>query len=445
MANVIESEMYVAVNPLENNNKMWRYFRYDNDTISYEFGRVGGTTQTTEPEPYSEKKLLAKIKEKTADKPGKRYQKVEVVAGSTPGTQVMKLGAATSKPLTKDEIARIAANEIGAGDPVVIALVKKLAEANRHELQVASGGELDIDLETGIIKTAVGVVTADAINQARVLLDDMVPFVKAKNFDAVEFVTLLGSYLKRVPQKTHHAKGWHRTFISTMEAVKKQTGLLDQLETSISLATQRAVDAAKAPKADGTIAAPTFEVKLKIVSDKKILDEVNRLYKATAQSMHSSSRLKVSRVYEIDIPHMSSAFEADGRKVGGIKMLWHGTRMFNVLSIMKRGLIMPKTLKTMNIAGAMFGDGLYFSDQSTKSLNYATGFWGGGGRDTTCFMFLVDVAMGKSWTPSGPCNGQKSGYDSCYAVGGKSGVMNNEMIVYRTSQANPRYLVEFSE
>ena len=54
--------------------------------------------------------------------------------------------------------------------------------------------------------------------------------------------------------------------------------------------------------------------------------------------------------------------------------------------------------------------------------------------------------MGKEYIPSGPSqNFPKPGYDSTYAVGGKSGVANNEMIVYRTSQCNLKYLIEFSD
>ena len=59
-------------------------------------------------------------------------------------------------------------------------------------------------------------------------------------------------------------------------------------------------------------------------------------------------------------------------------------------------------------------------------------------------MFLAQVAMGNHYTPNRPLSNIPAGYDSCYAVGGQSGVMNNEMIVYRTSQADIRTLVEFS-
>jgi poly [ADP-ribose] polymerase len=118
--------------------------------------------------------------------------------------------------------------------------------------------------------------------------------------------------------------------------------------------------------------------------------------------------------------------------------------MFNVLSILKRGLVMPNALSTISTTGAMFGNGLYFSENSTKSLNYSYGYWDGGNKDKNCYMFLVDVAMGREYVPSGPGNGKQSGYDSCNAVPGRSGIVNHEAIVYRVSQANIRYLVEFS-
>jgi poly [ADP-ribose] polymerase len=119
--------------------------------------------------------------------------------------------------------------------------------------------------------------------------------------------------------------------------------------------------------------------------------------------------------------------------------------MFNVLSILKNGLLMPNAIATQVICGALFGAGLYFSDQSSKSLNYSYGgVWDRGVRETNCFMFLAEVALGNSYTPKGSYESlPKKGYDSTFAVGGKSGVLNNEFIVYRKSQANIKYLIEF--
>jgi poly [ADP-ribose] polymerase len=144
---------------------------------------------------------------------------------------------------------------------------------------------------------------------------------------------------------------------------------------------------------------------------------------------------------------MDSAFRAHGLKVGNVKELWHGTRIGNLLSIMKGGFVIPPS-NSSHCTGRMFGNGVYFSDQSTKSLNYAMGYAPGqrGGVSYDCFMFVNDVAMGKEYIPSGPSSSldaTKLGYDSTFAMANRSGVMNNEMIVYATHQINPVYLVEF--
>ena len=98
-----------------------------------------------------------------------------------------------------------------------------------------------------------------------------------------------------------------------------------------------------------------------------------------------------------------------------------------------------------NVTGSMFGRGLYFSDQSSKSIRYATGAWGGSGNTDRVFMFLANVGMGNYHVPPGPTSSHPpKGYDSYFAKGGKSGVANNEMIVFRTSQMDLVYLVEFN-
>ena len=92
----------------------------------------------------------------------------------------------------------------------------------------------------------------------------------------------------------------------------------------------------------------------------------------------------------------------------------------------------------------MFADGIYFSDQSSKSLNYAMGYWDSGAKATNCFMFLNKVAMGNYQVPARSTSKfPDRGYDSYYAQPGKSGILNNEMIVFRSTQINPEYLVEF--
>src|SRR5262249_3241950 len=151
----------------------------------------------------------------------------------------------------------------------------------------------------------------------------------------------------------------------------------------------------------------------------------------------------VKKVYAVEIATMRRAWEKAGKPVGNVAELWHGTKASNLLSILKGGLIIPPS-NASYCTGRMFGNGIYFSDQSTKSLNYAYGYWKGQA-ENHCFMFLADVAMGKHYVPKTySANLPKSGYDSTFAKAGVSGVVNNEMIVYKTYQVNLAFLVEFA-
>lgn len=437
MANVIERKRFIAVDPIANNNKYWEYTRTDDGMIAYEWGRVGCEKPGRKTEPFNPKKLASQIKEKTNKSDGPSYNEIAIIGDKNAPT-------ATPVNMAKEEVKRRAVTEIAGACPITAALVKKLAETNKHELVKATGGiaagGMDIDLETGIVRTALGVVTLDAVKEARKILDRMIPYVKAGQTDNETYArNLLGDYLRLVPQKVPAKQGWHRDFID----LAAQSSLLDQLESSIELANQRMVDAAASASKSAVPAPPVFECKLTLVSDRKVIEEIKSAFYANRSSMHQSSSLRPVKVYEVHIPHMDKAFEADGKKVGNIKRLWHGTRMFNILSILKRGFVLPNQLSTMQMTGAMFGNGVYFSNNSTKSLNYSYGYWDGGSRDKNCYMFMVDVAMGREYIPSGSGNGQRAGYDSCHAVPGRSGIMNDEQIVYRTSQANIKYLVEF--
>jgi poly [ADP-ribose] polymerase len=98
--------------------------------------------------------------------------------------------------------------------------------------------------------------------------------------------------------------------------------------------------------------------------------------------------------------------------------------------------------------GSMFGNGLYFADQSSKSQQYAFGrYGGGGGRGDTYFMFVADVALGKIMkyqnSQSHLNKAAPKGYHSVQGEAG-SGLVHNEFIIYTLQQHLLQYLIEFS-
>jgi poly [ADP-ribose] polymerase len=421
-----EQRMYILTDTQANNNKFWEVSIDENDVVSSRNGRVGSKGQSR---TMGSGRVL--FERKIREKERKGYKAIDVV------------GKASSSSMDKAALASAAEDQIAKGDPVIAELVRGLAKINRHQIIAASGGQMDVDLDTGIITTPLGVVTSSNIASARLLLEGFEKYVVREDFDHQGFIEPLEQYLMLVPQKVGSKRGWHHDFIPDTDALIQQTGLLDQLESSIDVATQRITDA---KNAKGDAPQNIFDVSLSVSEDKKLRKRIEKLFAAGSSRMHTSSSLKMSRVFDVSLGNMDRDYETDGKVVGGALELWHGTRAHNLMSILKSGLIIPKSSGSIHVTGRMFGDGLYFSDQSTKSLNYASGFWDGGRADNRCYMFLADVAMGRPFNPSRP--GSKTvapaGYDSVYARGGHDGVRNNEMIVYRTSQARLKYLVEFT-
>ena len=439
MAKVIEHKKYVCTDALNNNNKFWEYFLNDDDTVVVKYGRVGKTCTEDPPKRMSRRELDTKINEKLKGR-GKEgtpsykppYREITVVTDA--------VSLPTGPTMSNIVVAEAAKTQLVAKtDPVLLKLVDRLVTANKHELHKATGGQMDIDLKTGIISTPIGVVTKANITQARDILTATIqPHVLKSDFDAKPFIQGVNDYLMLVPQTVGHSRGWHKYFISDIAAMQRQNALLDQLEASADLAAARLVAAAAGTPKDTSIAAvpSLFNAKIAILEDKAVIARIVKLFDEHKNASHESARLKPVAFYTVELADAKAAYDKDGAKLDNQWLLWHGTRMFNVLSILKSGLIIPKSGGSYQITGRMFGDGVYFSDQSTKSLNYSN-----------CFMFMADVAMGKYHIPGGGYGMRQipSGYDSCYAKAGTGGVRNNEMIVYRTSQANLRYLVEFDE
>ena len=185
-----------------------------------------------------------------------------------------------------------------------------------------------------------------------------------------------------------------------------------------------------------------FDVELVFVEDGKIIDRIKQKINETRKRMHSCNHLKLKTIYTVSINTMKESFENDGKNVGNIKSLYHGTRSHHILSILRQGLIIPPA-SSVHITGSLFGRGCYFASSSTKSLNYSYGYWDSS-HNSRCFLFIADVAIGKFYTPTNNWEDfPQNGYDSTWAKANLSGVLNDEFVVSRPSQANFKYLLEF--
>jgi poly [ADP-ribose] polymerase len=435
MSNIVRKESYVMVSIDGNNNKWWTVSQDTDFVVHVVNGRMDGSGQTQKPKPFpTEAKATSYVNSKIREKLGKGYKKFENIESINQDS--------AGSPVSRMDLELAAAKQIRTKDRGQIQdLVKFLIDKNIHS--ILSKTDLKYDVDSGLFRTSMGVVTLSAIAEARSLLGKLAGFVKVQDFVSQDVKRTLADYMMLIPQGAGR-KLSVESIIPDEDAITRQNGILDDLESSIE---QLEDLRKKKALADGKNVdeEQIFACEINLCEDKKVLKEVEEFYESTRKQMHHLAfKFKIKRVFEVTVDSMDEGYEKEGVKVGGQMTLWHGTRPGNVLSILKNGLIIPPSTAGFT-NGRLFGDGLYFSDQGTKSLNYACGFWNGS-YEKTCFMFLADVAMGRAYSPKRKFEELPAkGYDSTYVPGGTAGVLNNEMIVYKKSSARLKYLVEFED
>jgi poly [ADP-ribose] polymerase len=429
MANVVEHRKYSLTNLGNNNNKFWNVTLFDNDDVHSEWGRQGDGQKSGQQKTWhgvGRSFMTKKIREK--EKKGYRENLTVETEDNSP--------TATAN-VQSSKLKDIALKQIKSTSKLVQDLVDYLVKVNAHQIYTATGGKITYDTSTATFKTTQGVVIPAQVARARVLLSGISDMVNNSDFD---FETDLNEYLSLIPRDFGRRRVSCSDILPDLTTVQRENDILDSLEASFAGVTTAPKKKTKKKKDD---TPEIFKVELEIVEDKKIISWVRNLYQSTRKSMHRSNNLSIKTVYKIDIESMRKSFESYGKKLPDIRQLWHGTKASNLLSIMRQGLVIPPS-SSGHCTGRMYGNGLYFSSISTKALNYATNYWGGGGSTDRTFMFLADVAMGKYHLAGGGWGSfPVRGTDSTWAKGGQSGVINDEMIVYKLSQANLIYLVEF--
>lgn len=434
-SNIVKSTTLVLVDAGANNNKFYTVSLLTDGRIEKRWGRVGAAAQTAyEADNPGRFEAALNVKRK------KGYRDVDVLADSGESRKQHDLSEIAKSSLVQ-----------GALSPDLEALIEKLVKINKHEIVETSGGRIQVD-DDGHIATPVGFIQRSAVNEAERLLGQIAKVKGDRRLPLVE------QYLTLVPQRVPKVAKWAAEDLADPATIVAQQTFLTQLRDSIDFyntKVQSLRDAdSKADAKDRYKDLFRYSVSEVGVKDKRF-KHIQHMYERTRNRNHSARNLRLRRVYEL-CDARGDTFDTAAAQVGNVQQLWHGTRAFNVLSILRRGLYVPPT-SAFNITGRMFGNGIYMSDQSTKSLNYSFGYWGGGAsgaRDSNCFMFLADVAMGHEFRPAywnadsyklATTGVGRSGkpFQSISVKGGTCNVLNNEMVVWNTDQIRLSYLVEF--
>lgn len=403
---------------LENSNKVWMGRAFDDGTYQAQYGRVREGTKLAQSNKQfkSISAALSELEKKRVEKLRKGYRDTATVDDGA---------VVTAAPINLKEVAT--AQIGGSEDPTTRALIEYLAQVNIHN--ICSATSITYSASNGTFRTPLGVLTPSAIAQARSLL----AAIAAQGGDRD---SLVGAYFQLVPHDFGMRIPPVHTLLATSRDIGQEWAILDALE---------AVLQSSSAEVGKVFECQLVKIPANTEAGRATFHHVKRLYESTLNVHHSTAGLKPKWVYEVEIPSMRSVFKRTSAQMQNVRTdLWHGTRASNLLSILKSGLMIPSS-SAPQVTGRMFGDGLYFSLQSTKSLNYATNFWNGSGASgQRTFMFLCEVALGKIFKPM--TNNQtfpKVGHDSTWVDAGTCRVFNHECVVYQPSQVNLKYLVEF--
>ena len=418
--------------PDENSNKVWMGMAYDDGLFETRFGRVRDGANLVKKQKKFDSKIAAEneLEKKRREKLRKGYKDTVVLDNH--------VDASITKD-KQDELSKIAAEQIdGAGaDSVTSELIKYLVEVNIHHITHATS--IKYNAANATFSTPLGILTPDAVSRARDFLNEIKAFNESGEFNESKRSSRVRDYFQLVPKDFGVRIPPVSELLATDEQVEEQIGILEALEAAV--------------KTDAPTQKQKFFqcrlIKVPHYTDegRKLFREVRGLFEKTSNSKHhpATANLKMTRLYEVEIETMKAGFETTAQNLGNVRRdLWHGTKASNLLSILKNGLIIPPA-NAAHCTGRMFGNGIYTSLQSTKALNYATNFWNRSGQpDQRTFMFLCEVALGKTYKPRVFNNKYPAkNTDSTWVEPGRSGVLNHECIVYDTSQINLKYLAEF--
>lgn len=420
MATLVKEIKLIKSEVESNNNKWWTGMLYDDGTVKATWGRVGYAGDEGEwpgGQSYLDKKVKEKIK--------KGYTEVKtvgnVIADKDSGDVV--------KNRDLHEIAKT--QLIKSSNPTLEKLIKRFVEANVHK--ITANTQITYNSSTGLFATPLGVVTMEGLTEARDLLANIAPIVRARKF-GTDADKLLSKYLRLIPQNLGMGRFSTQTVIPDDNALQKQMDLIDSLESSYqAMSSQPATPNAPTKKQE-----EVFKVDLDVLIDNAERNRLERFFESSKKRMHGYDNVRVREIFLVNIHEMTNHYE---NKTTPNQEVFHGTSQANCLSILKSGL-KTSPPSTAAIAGKMFGNGIYGAINSTKSLGYSYGRWGQGGVGDSGWLFICEFAMGKAQVVyNSKSNGADRGYDSIWAKAGQA-LANDELIVFRNSQVKIKYLLE---
>lgn len=241
--------------------------------------------------------------------------------------------------------------------------------------------ELEIDTE----KMPLGKITEAQINRARDILN------KLEDVTDIEKVTDLSSkYYTYIPIACGRNKP---PLIKDKNIVQRYRSSLNELSDVVV-----GVNIIKGASKDTTI-NPIDNIYKDINTKIKTLRKTTKMYKNIQQFIENTHgpthgcKLELLDIFAVEQANKKVAYDAYTKDIDNKMLLFHGTPQSCILSIFKKDFYLDPSKLGVQIAGKMFGYGVYFADCATKSFNYTRAK----GTDNIGCLLVAEVALGNMY------------------------------------------------
>lgn len=438
-----------------------------------QYGRVGGTLAKEFRECSSQSEAEKEAEKIVKSKAKKGYVEVKLLKADL-GSDIGKSKVEVNK-VSVDQLAKVGI---------------KIAESEEHKSKLqpeiqnlvktwfgitADFVELNLDTK----KSPLGQLSLDQVTKGRDILEECRKIIAAKKKDIEELNKLSNQYYSNIPFNFGYGRiNPDALRLDDNVKIDKAFDVLDVL------ADAKDVQSVISKKSAVDDQYNTLNADLSYIDPKDpIWKWLDRMLHDTRASNHSFlGKLKTHNIYKVarkdEDKHFLAAAEEIAKTCGkhtpsdvyaklvkdrpdipkeyqdlykkaNILPGWHGTRRANMIGITTKGLLIRPS--GVVHAGSMYGDGIYWATNSTKSINYtdANGSYWAGGNAKTAYLFLADVAYGNQKVVSNSGMYTKKSISPHHSVWAKAGsaVYNDEIITYTPSgpgqQHNIRYIIEF--
>lgn len=293
------------------------------------------------------------------------------------------------------------------------------------------------------IKTPLGKLSQEQIDKGIKVLDEIRTIVQpvkgVQNTVTLKdpshpIVKLSSQYYSLIPHHFGSRIDWNYVALNSVEKLDKEKELIQLMQDVVDV--QHTLDESTYNK------FKALNMELEPLEDQAQIQRLTKYIEESKSQHHYGAFKKLKKFWTIKLGADFGRFNPNKFEESE---LFHGTRTSNLVGIAKHGLLIAPA--SAPVSGYMYGKGIYFADQSTKSINYSNYTQSG----KRVFLLICDVATGKKYPTKTTHHYLEApkGYDSVFAGRGKmdgsysGGLLHNEYIVYNINQSRLRYVVEY--